>query len=75
MAALVTMKTEVESSNLKSLTTIPSEKILIVEFKNKTAYMYTGVDSSLYDQVVAAESVGKEFNKLIKGGGFPYLKL
>lgn len=60
--------TEVDSSMLKSLTLLPTQNIMIAEFNNSTKYLYVGVTQPMYDEVINAESVGKAFNKLVKGG-------
>ena len=68
MGKLLAFKTEVESSNLKALEIIPTEKLMIVEFLNGTKYLYTNVDELDYDTIVQAESVGKAFNTFKKLG-------
>jgi len=68
MGKLLAFKTEVESSNLKALEIIPTEKLMIVEFLNGTKYLYTNVEELDYDTIVQAESVGKAFNAFKKLG-------
>ena len=40
---------------------------LYVEFKSGKSYRYYGVEQSVYNKFLTAESMGKYFNKEIKG--------
>lgn len=73
--SLRTMKNEVDSSMINSLTYVVDHDLLIAEFTNGDKYLYPGVTADLYDGIVNADSVGKEFNKVIKKCGFPYHKI
>ena len=72
---LETIVVPVESSNIEVLTRVPANDLMIVEFVNGTKYLYTGVDVATFNQLVDAESVGKEFNSVIKKGDYNYLKV
>ena len=69
------IKVPVESSMIKSLTHIVTADILIAEFNNGDKYLYTGVTAPMYEKIITADSVGKEFNHTIKAGGFLYHKI
>lgn len=47
---------------------------LYITFKNKSRYSYEGVTERLYEELIKAESVGKFFNKNVKGV-FPFKKV
>jgi hypothetical protein len=66
---------DVESSNLKAVGYNAATSTLLVEFKNTTVYEYADVPLDIFDQLIAAESVGQAFHKLVKIGGFIFKKL
>jgi hypothetical protein len=54
----------------------PSTSTLEVEFHNGSVYVYDGVPASVYEDIMASESVGKEFNRLVKReGAYPYTRM
>jgi len=57
---------KVKSSNLEALGYVEADSSLIVHFKNGTAYKYADVPHSEYDELLKADSVGKQFNTAIK---------
>lgn len=40
---------------------------LTVNFSEGSTYVYAGVPSDVYDQIMSAESQGKAFNQLVRG--------
>lgn len=58
--------TPVESSNLAAVGYDPETYILTVLFKNGRTYEYLGVTAKAHADLMAAESVGKYLNSLIK---------
>lgn len=58
---------QVKSSNLKSVGHDPEQSILEVEFKSGAVYQYEEVPEDVYQDMLAAESVGKYFNTQVKG--------
>jgi hypothetical protein len=57
----------VESSNIKSVGYDDSTNTLHVEFKGSGHYTYPGVPRGTFEEMLAAESVGKYFGANIKG--------
>lgn len=65
----------VETPQSSNIAVVEHEgQILYVTFKNRSKYSYEGVTENLYEQLVNAESVGKFFNKNVKGV-FPFKKV
>lgn len=60
---------EVESSNLEAVGF--REDTLVVKFKKGAVYSYNGVDRSVFEDLLNAESVGKFFNANVRKA-FPY---
>lgn len=60
-------RTEVESSNIKSMGYAEFEQILELEFNNEAVYQYSGVPKEVYENLVSSESKGRFFAKEIKG--------
>lgn len=58
--------TPVQSSNIAAIGHDPINLTMIVEFKNGHRYQYEKVPTSLFDQMLKADSVGSAFHKLIK---------
>lgn len=58
---------EVKSSNIKSIGYDEENKNLEIEFHLGAVYSYTGVPKEAYDALMAAESKGSAFARLIKG--------
>lgn len=65
--------TPVKSSNLDELALQGST--LKVRFKGGAEYHYYGVPETVFDEVVAAESVGRTFNSSVKNGGYRFEKV
>ena len=61
------MKYMVESSNINSVEYNDVSKSLLLEFKSGAFYEYDDVDSKTVEDMVSAESVGRFFNKNVKG--------
>lgn len=55
---------KVESSNIESIG--HADEKMYVQFKNGSRYSYGNVPSSIYLQVLNAESVGKAFIAMVK---------
>lgn len=67
--------TYVESSNLKSVGYDDTQQILYIEFKKSGTYQYFGVDKSVYEGLLFADSKGKYFDQMIKKAGYSYSKV
>jgi hypothetical protein len=55
------------SSNIALLDWLPETKTLVVGFHNGTTYHHHDVPQSVYDALMASDSRGSEFHKLVKG--------
>jgi KTSC domain len=64
----------VESSLIAAVGYDPFTHTLTVEFKRGGKYLYRGVSPEVYDDFMAAESIGKFFLSKIKGS-FDWEKL
>ena len=58
---------DVESSNINTLGYKPQEQQLFVEFNNGDTWRYDGVDPSVFNDLILADSVGSKFHETIKG--------
>jgi hypothetical protein len=56
----------VTSSNIEAIGYNEPNEILYIRFKGGKVYSYERVPSYTYDELMAAESVGKFFNQSIK---------
>jgi KTSC domain len=65
----------VSSSNLASVGYDPGNQSLEVEFLHGGIYRYSGVPSSVYDGLMAADSHGSYFDRYIKKAGYGYQKI
>jgi len=66
-------RTAVDSSQIKSIGYDEGTQTLDVEFRySGSVYTYSDVPKSVYDEMMASESVGKFFNAKVKGGGYKY---
>jgi len=66
-------RTAVDSSQIKSIGYDEGTQMLEVEFRySGSVYTYFDVPKSVYDEMMASESVGKFFNAKVKGGGYKY---
>jgi hypothetical protein len=72
---MATQMFSVESSNILALGYEQSTSTMVAEFKGGSIYLYDGVPLKTFAAVLSAESVGGEFNTLIKKGGFQYRKV
>lgn len=61
-----------DSSNILACSYMPSDKKLLIIFKNGSRYMYYDIPNSIYESFVTSDSQGKALNKLIKTQGFEY---
>jgi hypothetical protein len=60
-------RAQVESSQIASVGYDPDAKILEIEFKTGKVYQYFEVPADEYAGLILAESIGRQFNKSIKG--------
>lgn len=60
----------VSSSNLASVGYDPANQLLEVEFLHGGIYQYSGVPSSVYDGLMAADSHGSYFDIHVKKAGY-----
>ena len=64
---------DVKSSNVAQIGHEGSK--MRVKFRNGSVYEYDGVDRDSYRAVRDGESVGRAYNKTIRGGGFESRKV
>lgn len=57
----------VNSSMILEIGYVEKELALYVIFNKGAWHKYTGVSRGVYDELMAADSIGKCFNRLIKG--------
>lgn len=69
--------TSVESSNIAAIGYNPTTQEMQVRFKNGTTYGYVHVEAAVHEKIVKADSVGSEFNRLVKSnpGKYPFKKI
>ncbi len=60
----------VKSSQLKSVGFCPDRKCIEVEFNTGAVYRYHDCDQGLFNSLMKAESIGKEFNSTIRSKKF-----
>lgn len=65
----------VESSNLRAVGYDETQQILYVEFKHGGTYRYLGVDKSIYDGLLRADSKGTYLDQMVKKAGYGYEKI
>jgi hypothetical protein len=58
------LNTFVESSNIDRVGYQYGK--LFIQFKSGISYVYAGVDKSMYDAMISAESAGKFFHRFIR---------
>lgn len=68
-------RTNVSSSNIKSIGYDISISKLEVEFLNGSIYQYSGVPEHLYRNLMNASSHGGYLDAYIKKGGYSYTKV
>ena len=68
-------RVSVESSNLSAIGYDDESQVLEVEFRRGAVYRYFEVERVAYENLLKAESVGKAFNAIIKGGGYSYRRV
>lgn len=59
-------RTRVRSSALTSIGYSPEDEILEIEFHSGRVYQYLGVPTPEYENLIAADSLGRWFNKHIR---------
>lgn len=62
--------TPVASSNVKAVGFDPDRQIIAVEFNSGGLYYYEGCDQKLYDDLLAAGSIGRFVHTFLKPKGF-----
>jgi tRNA(Glu) U13 pseudouridine synthase TruD len=69
----------VESSNLAAVAyepgTADENGTLFIRFQTGNEYQYFGVSKKLFEDLKAAESVGKFFHSSIKSGGYAFARM
>ena len=60
-------RAEVESSNLRSVGYDEEAHMLEIEFNNGSVYQYCSVLPHVYKALIESSSIGKYFNKNIRG--------
>lgn len=66
--------TPLESTSLAAAGYDPAAKLLRIEFRNNTVYLYSDVPSPVYDGLISAPSKGAYFNREIRNR-FAYRQL
>ena len=68
---------EVESSNIKAVAYQDATKTLGIKFHNGGEYHYANVGEEVFDELIAAASVGRTFHSLIKSKpeAYPFTKV
>lgn len=69
--------TKVVSSNIEAMGYEGDRKTMTVEFKGGARYEYANVEKDLYDAILAADSIGSTFSKMVKSKPqlFPFTKV
>lgn len=68
-------RTPVDSSNLASVGYEAETSTLEIEFRKSGIYQYFGVQSSVFEGLMAAGSKGQYFDQYIKKAGYPFSKV
>jgi len=61
------LRNPVRSSNIKSVGYDAQALVLEVEFSSGTVYQYAGVPASIYDEMMASDSIGSYFARNVRG--------
>jgi hypothetical protein len=67
-------RSPVKSSSLASVGFSPEHNVLQVEFRNGLVYEYFGVTQGLYEQLLAADSIGAFLNHFVRNR-YPFRRL
>ena len=65
----------VRSSSLHAVGYDADAQALEVEFSSGASYRYEQVPAEVVAELLAAESLGRYFNRVFKARGFPYQRL
>jgi hypothetical protein len=65
----------VHSTNLAAVGYDPTAATLFVQFNNGTVYRYLRVPVAVYEGLMTASSHGKFFNRYVRYGPYPYLRI
>jgi hypothetical protein len=65
----------VSSTAINSIAFEPTTRVMTVNFVDGTEYQYFNVDQAIYDHMVGAGSVGKYFNRVVRKGFYPYVRM
>ena len=68
-------RTQISSSNLRSVGYDPTSAILEVEFRHGGVYQYSEVPAARYAGLMSAYSHGRYFDQFIKGGRYSYRQI
>ena len=68
-------RTQIPSSNLRSVGYDQSTSTLEVEFRHGGVYEYLDVPAARYDGLLSAYSKGSYFDQFIKNGGYSYRQI
>jgi hypothetical protein len=68
-------RTPVESSNLVSVGYDEQARVLEIEFGGQSVYQYFDVPKWLYEELMAAPSLGEYLDKHVKKGGYRYVRV
>jgi hypothetical protein len=65
----------VSSSNVLAVGYDPETKTLTVKFKSGAVYQYPRIEPEMFDKLLAAESVGRFVNMIVRSGNHKGVKL
>ena len=74
MTARTSAKVRLDSTTLAAATYHDRRETLQLDFRDGTCYLYSGIASSLYRELLRAPSKGSFFNRHIRSH-FPYVKI
>ena len=74
MTARTSAKVRLDSTTLAAATYHDRRETLQLDFRDGTRYLYSGIASSLYRELLRAPSKGSFFNRYIRSH-FPYVKI
>jgi len=73
MKKVISASVTVNSSQMESLSW--EDDTLTVVFKGGAKYVYSDVPADVFQEIIASDSLGSAFNRLIKKGGYKFEKI
>ena len=65
----------VTSSSIAALGYEPHDQVLAVRFRNGAEYRYRTVPKRVFEDLVAAPSIGRFYHENVRNAGFSYVRL